>query len=318
MHATDLGELDAMINTRQRQWVDQWHGMQARPPNDKLFHYTDSNGLLGILSSEVFWATNIEYLNDSSELAYCIALIRDRLERKKIAVSRNALSPISRLFVAAQETFNRFRDLTVYVSCFCEDGDLLSQWRGYGRAGGGYAIGIEPRYGNAAPDERPQIALRKVFYELKDQERLIDESIGQLEALWAHMTRKTKDQPTLMEAEKKILSFFRREVGDYIWCFKNPVFREEKEWRFCYITSADDAKKRLVKFRPALEFISPYVEFDLFKLFDLRKAQTLQVCEVICGPTLHPHHSVEAVKHVLAVHGYERVDVRASSVPLRG
>ncbi|MBI2754038.1 MAG: DUF2971 domain-containing protein [Betaproteobacteria bacterium] len=293
MDATNLEELDAMINARQKQWLGRWYGMHAQPAGDKLFHYTDSNGLLGILRSEVFWATNIEYLNDSSELAYCIALIRDHLERKKIAVSRNALSPISRLFVAAQKTFNPFRDLTVYVSCFCEQGDLLGQWRGYGREGGGYAIGIQPRYGKAAPDEEPRIVLRKVLYELQDQEQLIDESISQLEALWTHVTRKTKDEPTLMEAQKKILAFFRQEVGDYIWCFKNPAFREEKEWRFSYITGAKDPKKRQVNFRPGPGSISPYVELDLFKLLDSEKARALQVCEVICGPTLHPRHSVE-------------------------
>jgi hypothetical protein len=316
MDAKTLEELDAMICARQEQWLGGWSATQAQPPGGKLFHYTDSNGLLGILSSEVFWATNIEYLNDSSELAYCIALIRDRLERTKIAVSRNALSPISQLFVAAQKNFNPFHDLTVYVSCFCEEGDLLSQWRGYGHAGGGYAIGIQPRYGNAAPDDVPRIVLRKVFYELKDQEQLIDESISQLEALWTHVTSKTNDQPTLMEAQKKILSFFRQEVGDYIWCFKNPAFREEREWRFSYITGAKDPKKRPVKFRPGPGSINPYVELDLFKLLD-SEAQALQVCEVICGPTLHPHRSVEAVKHLLNVHAYDTVDVRASSVPLR-
>ena len=30
---------------------------------------------------------------------------------------------------------------TLYATCFCEHGDLLSQWRGYG-AGGGFAIGF--------------------------------------------------------------------------------------------------------------------------------------------------------------------------------
>src|SRR5450759_3987905 len=204
MEATYLQELGAMINARQEQWLGWWSAMQAQPSGGKLFHYTDSNGLLGILRSEVFWATNVQYLNDSSELAYCIALIRDRLERKKIAVSRNALSPTAKLFVAAQNTFNPFPNLTVYVSCFCEEGDLLSQWRGYGHAGGGYAIGIQPRYDNAAPDEVPRIVLRKVFYDLKDQERLIDESISQLEALWSHVTSKTNDEPTLMEAQKRI------------------------------------------------------------------------------------------------------------------
>ncbi len=98
---------------------------------------------------------------------------------------------------------------------------------------------------------------------------------------------------------------------------KDPAFREEKEWRFSYITGAKDPKKRPVKFRPGPSSIVPYVELDLFKLLDSEN-RALQVCEVICGPTLHPHHSVEAIKHFLATHGYQAVDVRTSLVPLRG
>jgi hypothetical protein len=32
-----------------------------------------------------------------------------------------------------------------FAISFCDDGDLLSQWRGYGSFGSGYAIGFEPR-----------------------------------------------------------------------------------------------------------------------------------------------------------------------------
>lgn len=308
-------ELDAMIKARQKQWLQRWLSMQAQPPDDKLFHYTDSNGLLGILSHDVFWATNINYLNDSSELAYCIALIRDRLEIRKNTV-KNALSPIFQLFAAAQETFNPFHYLTPYVSCFCVEGDLLSQWRGYGRAGGGYAIGIQPRHAKVASDEEPGISLRKVCYEPAEQLQLIDDSITQLETLWNYISSKSSDSHTLEKAKEKILSFFRQEIGDYIWCFKTPAFREEKEWRFTYITGENDPKKRPVRFRPGPSSIIPYVELDLFNLLDSER-RALQVCEVICGPTLHPHHSIKAVKHLLEVHGYKGVDVRASSVPLR-
>jgi hypothetical protein len=32
----------------------------------------------------------------------------------------------------------------VYIACFSEKRDLLSQWRGYGANGEGYVIGIDP------------------------------------------------------------------------------------------------------------------------------------------------------------------------------
>ena len=33
-----------------------------------IYHFTDPNGLIGILSSDELWATDIWFLNDSSEL----------------------------------------------------------------------------------------------------------------------------------------------------------------------------------------------------------------------------------------------------------
>jgi len=315
---TILQGLDAVIKARQEQWLSRWYAVHAEPPGGKLFHYTNSTGLLGILSSEVFWATNIEYLNDSSELYYCIALIRERLVRKKKAAAHNALWPIAELFSEAEKTFNPFHTLTLYVSCFCENGDLLSQWRGYGHAGGGYAIGIQPRHPEALPDDQPRIVLRRVLYDATEQARLIDDSITQLEILWTDISSRTRDETTLITAKEKMLSFFRQEIGDYIWCFKNPVFQEEKEWRFSYVTGAKDPKKRPGKFRAGRSSIIPFVELDLFKLLDSQKTRTLQVSEVICGPTLHTGRSVEAVAQLLNTRGYRDVSVHDSKVPLRG
>lgn len=38
----------------------------ATPP--RLYHYTDTRGLLGILDSQQLWATHAFYLNDATEL----------------------------------------------------------------------------------------------------------------------------------------------------------------------------------------------------------------------------------------------------------
>ncbi len=35
-----------------------------------LFHYTSTEGLIGIISSNVLRATNVQYMNDTSELQY--------------------------------------------------------------------------------------------------------------------------------------------------------------------------------------------------------------------------------------------------------
>ena len=37
---------------------------------DTLFHYTTAAGLLGILDSSGFWATDLRFLNDAQEAVY--------------------------------------------------------------------------------------------------------------------------------------------------------------------------------------------------------------------------------------------------------
>jgi hypothetical protein len=43
------------------------------------------------------------------------------------------------MLIAAEEFY---RVMQIFVVSFCPDGDLLSQWRGYGQSGG-YAIGFD-------------------------------------------------------------------------------------------------------------------------------------------------------------------------------
>ena len=44
-------------------------------PPDILYHYTDQDGLLGIVSTGKMRATNIEYLNDQREYRHALALM---------------------------------------------------------------------------------------------------------------------------------------------------------------------------------------------------------------------------------------------------
>ena len=38
--------------------------------DELIYHYTDLNGLLGILESKELWATDVRYLNDASEATF--------------------------------------------------------------------------------------------------------------------------------------------------------------------------------------------------------------------------------------------------------
>src|SRR5205085_10103226 len=71
----------------------------------------------------------------------------------------------------------------VYVASFCENGDLLSQWRAYGAFGGGYAVGFSSigLYGSEDNECEPIRILRPVIYDQVDQtdilQRWLNESL---------------------------------------------------------------------------------------------------------------------------------------------
>jgi len=60
-------------------------------PPAELFHYTTSAGLLGMLQSQCFFATERSYLNDLREVLWGISVIKETLAKLKSKVSDELL-----------------------------------------------------------------------------------------------------------------------------------------------------------------------------------------------------------------------------------
>ena len=56
--------------------ISDFHLFNQDKLPDKLYHYTSLNGLLEIIRTKSIWATDILFLNDSSECKYSINLAR--------------------------------------------------------------------------------------------------------------------------------------------------------------------------------------------------------------------------------------------------
>src|SRR6266540_4888350 len=108
-------------------------------------------GLLGILRGSAIWATDLRFLNDAQEAIYAHELFVEAVR----SVDNPTLQPGHFLHDVARsfgEEFAGYKELVskdllspnfpVYVTCFCESGDLLSQWRAYG-SDHGYAIEVK-------------------------------------------------------------------------------------------------------------------------------------------------------------------------------
>ena len=299
-------------------WLKRRLDADVRRAPDLLWHYTDAGGLLSIVAHERLWATQTSFLNDSTEMAYGLQLVTSALGsydpgHLKEATARH----LERLFDPRRATFARFFDknLEVYVTCFCAEGDLLSQWRAYaGRDdAGGYALGMgtdPPLQGwPQGSFEGHDVALRRVLYDPVEQEEACHELIDTLVPI-------LDSDPKDPELQK---SFARNLVSGVVefasWC-KDPAFEEEQEWRIVYVRN-NDRSKLPVRHRMSRGLLVPYVELELpCPVEPLMGHLPLQAIRM--GPGPEPVLKLRGVETFLA--GFPHfADVRleGSAAPLR-
>ena len=162
--------------------------LDERDAPDIVYHYTDAAGLMGILGSGKFWATDLAYLNDHTEFTHGANEVRrvykrmskperddietamlpafvGRLHDDQSLANFAALPNMSVLDVLLRELLPSIRAMFIFgVTCFCEEGDLLSQWRGYAASAGGYALGFNSKLLRSSLD-REFIPLAPVVYQ---------------------------------------------------------------------------------------------------------------------------------------------------------
>jgi len=194
------------------------HSDEANLP-DELFHYTSAEGLIGIIDSRVLWASDMLCLNDASEAEYATQMITD-------AVTGNLyLLPAEHRQTFKESLISAFRVYTPFVACFCEDGDLLSQWRGYGGSGAGFALGFSRSWlsCSAAVDDA-RFRLVRVVYSPIEQRSLIQEYLQGAAAVSGKLE-------VSADGECWFWGIAAKAMADLVVAFKDPVFEAENEWR---------------------------------------------------------------------------------------
>jgi hypothetical protein len=294
---------------------------RAKPPRAKtgalptLYHYTTADGLHAMLQSGHVWATDCFYLNDPHELRYGFDVVRAVAEKMLGQKKSPALQQfIEHLPITIQDKLEQGR---VYLVSFCTKGDLLSQWRGYAAAGGGYAIGFDPSrlYGRTKYEKEPYRVLRQVVYTLAEQERIIQQ--------W--LQREVVKAP-LEHAEYELLMLF----SDHLMFFKNPSYDEEGEWRLVLFgRHTDNSWVWPAKYRVRGGQIIPYADFDLTKSTG-PLAGKLPINTIVCGPGVNWPRARKSLTSLCESLGYRcrshegwdqvavepgTVDIRRSIIP---
>lgn len=272
--------------------------LQSSKP-EMLYHYSDVNALIGICSNQSVYATDLRFLNDSKEFTHALDV-----SKQAICNSIRTTGSFDELMYKAifeEYVGNIFSsNHRVFVCCFTELRDSLSQWRTYGDNGSGYTIGFDPedmttneaiffRTGVSAP------VLGKVTYDDSLLSMLVTSIFNYLvtesKSYFRKLTSSVSDHQLLLNL---LLSQFAGVFGAILLqiCpfFKHESYSEEREWRLLYYFDQELVDNFSVKgqsvnllqvlYRPVLGVPAPYV------LLPVSKPQSNSIREIGIGPNL--------------------------------
>ena len=315
----NANSLQAHAFKLERDWT-QLHADRSRI----LYHYTDAAGLLGMLKTHRLWATNRRFLNDPTETTYAAETILKVVDgnegnahlAKTIPNLYRQENIAAQVRAAIKEILSWYVDHDEhYMACFCENGDLLSQWRGYGSIGGGYAVGFAAeslglvQYRNA---NKPEPILQKVIYEPARQYNI---TLQWLKFIidWQNFCFESNEKAAV-DYQDFGWNWFNWYLSQSLRCFKHPAYAEEAEWRVIQVGTAPAGGRAVdPKFRPGRRGIVEYVELDL-----PGGNERLPV-ECICyGPTLDATITDRSLNLLCRGNGYENVAITKSAVPFAG
>ena len=273
-------------------WLEESPPEPEHPPAE-LFHYCGVDGFHGIVTKRTLWMSNVFTLNDASEMLHARAIVDEVLRSQN---SRPAWLPKG--MISESEFLDLAWSWGMYVSCFCAQGDLLSQWRGYGARGGGFAIGFDLlRLRDHCNNNKITNPL-PLIYDKEEQRRPALNLTRRASEIGAKHDLKANDFQDFYKA-------FTIHLITYMPQMKNPAFKEESEWRLLKIRRPDETPK----FRPARGIIVPYLELSNIPP-DVFKSVTL-------GPAVEPEFRLRPTKLFLQSHDMTHVEVRQSQIPLR-
>lgn len=228
-------------------------------PQERLYHYTNFSGLLGIVNSRTLWASDIRYMNDSAELKHMVDLISTEITHRIGTGHKKA------------DLLNQFLDWVshritnghmLFASSFRSNGNLLSQWRGYSRLGKGVSLGFDPDYILQCAGQQ-SFQIGKCIYSCTIQERLISQVIDAIETLAEGQGPDCENRGN--DSDLSYHSIFHLIESDLLRIaalLKHPSFQEEEEWRIVSPVITDYVLAPVLV-REGTSMLVPYIEFNL-------------------------------------------------------
>ena len=258
-------------------------------PQRTLYHYTSLIGLMGIVEQCNFWVSDIRYLNDSEELKHLGRWLDGAAGRRE-----QSQGP--------QKVLTQFREWlrhrllvdfgpTLFVGSFTENGNLLSQWRGYCQHGrGGVSIGFSPSK-IIEYTQRHSFIIGRCIYDSETKSHLAEQVINAIIS-----TAELNGASPEFHPSQSYYGIFREiepELLRIAALVKDRSFHEEKEWRVVSQIFSNYIEPP-IKFREGSSMLIPYIEMPLAE-----SGQKIQIEDIFVGPSPTMNLSVDSLSRYL-------------------
>lgn len=293
----------------------------SMPTPETLYHYCTTEAFHSIIESRSVRLSSMSLSNDSLEGK----LLSRALE--KLAVSEGLNNEARSRITKDVSGFERAID--GLALCLSEQGDLLSQWRGYAGDATGLSIGFSKewldrfvalRREDVIKDEATEddffVSLHQVQYSAEEHEKEVRPIFEQAR----YFAMKDEEDPSLPQQQPELPEVVRtRGVSPpenfgiallflfyKMFILKSSDFQTECEWRLLSYSVRGVSDK--AKFYPSGRKLVPYRSVDISRL-------TGAVKSVILGPRHEtPPH---VIQQFLAQCGFVDVEVKKSLISYR-
>jgi hypothetical protein len=276
-------------------------------PDQSLYHYTDLQGLLGIVTDHDLRLTHTLYLNDAEEMIHGYRAANEVITEAKAAKTD----------ATWQAYLNQLEELLkkpvpqgVYICCFCQKDNLLSQWRSYGANGTGVNVRFNPQlfFFVTGPDSPHggMMRLWKVFYDSQQQKRILRSAVN---FAFEHPPFGTTATEEVARQAADAIEFF-------IPTFKNQDFSEENEWRLIFTPPLNCPVKP--RFRVSRGMLIPYYSLKELSGGSITPGGALPITGICVGPSANKVLNEESARMFLGEAGYTGVEITGSKTPYRG
>lgn len=282
----------------------QLNSYVKEPKNNYIYHYTSLEGLKSIMQNANLWFSDIDYLNDESEVKYGYKLVTDYLEENESKYSKDFIRDLQKFCSSDNVLYKENKEklqARYFVLSFSTADDSLPMWNYYSKNQNflGFSIQFKRKQlvEKIKKNVNHELFQGAVIYNKQEQQKCIKTIITDVYNIYQKHQNEDVSNYTLPLC-----------VGLFAFSLfiKNSCFMHEKEYRIVIPTFENSNKD--VEFRICNNLLIPYISLNFTKS---------ALTQVRLSPTQKSELLKSSLKDFSKKLRYKNIDVLSSDIPLR-